>query len=130
MHAAVPIHAMIDISDGLTSDLGHILKESGTLGAILDPHAVPIHPDARDASAEDGRTPLDHALNDGEDFELCLVVPPEAAALLTKASPAPALVHRIGTVDARPGLWLASADGHFSPLATRGFDHLRQKERD
>ena len=38
---------MIDISDGLTSDLGHILEESGKLGAILDPVAIPIHPDAR-----------------------------------------------------------------------------------
>ena len=40
-HQAVPIHAMIDISDGLSSDLGHILDESGGLGAILDAAAIP-----------------------------------------------------------------------------------------
>jgi thiamine-monophosphate kinase len=130
LHAAAAIHAMIDISDGLTSDLGHILEESGNLGAVLDPGAVPVHPDARLSSADDGRTPLDHALNDGEDFELCLVVPPEAAERLILAPPAPAVLYRIGTVSARPGLWLSSAPGPGTPLARRGFDHLRQPEGD
>ena len=130
LHGVASIHAMIDISDGLTSDLGHILEESGKLGAILDAGAIPIHPDAHAACAEDGRTPLDHALNDGEDFELCLVVPPEAAVLLIHAPPAPALVHRVGIISAGPGLWLGWPDGLRSPLATRGFDHLRQEKCD
>jgi thiamine-monophosphate kinase len=125
LHAAVPLHAMIDISDGLSADLGHILDESGGLGAILDADAIPIHPDALTASAEDGRTPLDHALSDGEDFELCLIVPSEAAERIARVAPAPAVVHRIGTVIERPGLWLRSADATCSPLAPRGFDHLR-----
>jgi thiamine-monophosphate kinase len=124
LHATAPIHAMIDISDGLASDLGHILEESGRLGAILDPAAIPIHPDAQSSSIDDGRSPLDHALNDGEDFELCLVVPPDAAASLTRAIPPPARLHRIGVVSGRPGLWLGSADGSYSPLAPRGFDHF------
>ena len=46
LHQAAPIHAMIDISDGLSSDLGHILAESGGLGAVLDAAAIPIHADA------------------------------------------------------------------------------------
>ena len=41
LHEAVPIHALIDISDGLSSDLGHILDESGGLGAVLDAAADP-----------------------------------------------------------------------------------------
>jgi thiamine-monophosphate kinase len=116
---------MIDISDGLSSDLGHILDESGRIGAILDADAIPIHPDARAASALDGRSPLDHALNDGEDFELCFTVPPEAAEQLARAAPSPAVVHRVGTVTEQAGMWLRSADGSGSPLPAHGFDHLR-----
>ncbi|MGE5756834.1 MAG: thiamine-phosphate kinase, partial [Planctomycetaceae bacterium] len=72
LHAAAPLHALIDISDGLASDLGHILEESGGLGAVLDADAIPIHPDGRTQAQHDGRALLDHALNDGEDFELAV----------------------------------------------------------
>jgi thiamine-monophosphate kinase len=125
LHAAAPIHALIDISDGLASDLGHILEASGGLGALLDAGAIPVHPDAHAASAEDGRTPLDHALNDGEDFELCLVVPADAADRLVHDPPPPAVVHRIGTIRDEPGIWLSAENGPPTPVAARGFDHLR-----
>jgi thiamine-monophosphate kinase len=127
LHDVATIHALIDISDGLASDLGHILDESGQLGAILDADALPIHPDARIMAARDGRSPLDHALNDGEDFELCLVVPPDAADQLLQTPPAPAVVHRVGTIVDRPGLWFRAADDTLSPIAPRGFDHLNPR---
>jgi thiamine-monophosphate kinase len=98
LHETVPIHALIDISDGLSSDLNHILKESGGLGAILDQAAIPIHSDAHEMSKRDGTPALDHALNDGEDFELCLVV---------------------------AGLLLRGPDGRQRPIEPMGFDHFR-----
>ena len=87
LHQAAPLHAMIDISDGLSSDLAHILAESGGLGAVLDAAAIPIHPDAHEMSRRDGIPALDHALNDGEDFELCLVVAADDAARLARRAP-------------------------------------------
>lgn len=62
------LHAMLDLSDGLATDLRHILAESG-VGAILDRDAIPLTVEA------DGS--LERALTDGEDFELCFTVSPE-----------------------------------------------------
>ena len=122
LHERVALHALIDVSDGLASDLGHILEESGGLGAVLDPDAIPIHPDAEALSRRDGRAPLDHALNDGEDFELCLAVAPEDAGRLEGG---PVRVHRVGEVIAEPGLWLGDRDRGRVPVVPRGFDHLK-----
>lgn len=61
--------AMIDLSDGLSRDLRHICRESG-VGAIVDADQVPIHPDAHAAFRVDRVEPLQHALHDGEDYEL------------------------------------------------------------
>jgi thiamine-monophosphate kinase len=121
LHEAAALHAAIDISDGLASDLGHILEESGGLGAILDRGAIPIHPDAEAFSRQDGRPALDHALNDGEDFELCVVVPPEEVDRLDSIG---VPLHRIGEIVATPGIRLRGDDGGLVPIEPRGFDHL------
>ena len=115
---------MIDISDGLASDLGHILEESGGLGAILDADAIPIHPDASTMASLDGRTPLDHALNDGEDFELCFTLDPADGARLLAAPPSGVFLSRVGVVTSGPGLMLRTPDGSLSRLVAKGFDHL------
>ena len=65
--------ALIDISDGLASDLRHLSDMSGT-GARLNTARIPLSPAA--CGMNDGRTPLDHSLYDGEDFELLLTIPP------------------------------------------------------
>jgi thiamine-monophosphate kinase len=120
--AAAPLHAAIDISDGLAADLTHILEESGGRGAILDADAIPIHPDAESMSRRDGRSALDHALNDGEDFELCLAVARDDLAALARSSTPFAV---IGEVTAAPGIRLRRRDGSLQPVQPRGFDHLR-----
>jgi thiamine-monophosphate kinase len=127
LQRAANIHAMIDLSDGLASDLDHILVESGGLGATLEEESIPIHPDAI-AMAEDGRTPLDHALRDGEDFELCLTVAPAVAERVLREPLEGVRLYRVGEIIATSGLWLRSVQGAVSRITDGGFDHLRSAE--
>src|SRR5439155_4790664 len=74
LHEAAPLHAMIDVSDGLAADVFHLCEESGC-GAVLRAEAIPVADAAR--AMNDGRSPLDHALGDGEDVELGFAVAAE-----------------------------------------------------
>ena len=118
------LHAGIDVSDGLSLDLFHLTQESGC-GALLDLSAVPIAADAyRLAAADgDGATPLDHALGDGEDFELILAVPPDEAERLLADQPLAVPLARIGSFIAEAGLWTADPAGERRPLPPRGYLH-------
>jgi thiamine-monophosphate kinase len=100
------VTAMIDLSDGLSRDLPRI-----TQGAILDEAALPIHGDAR-FDRFDNRTALEHALHDGEDYEL----------LFTASSPPP-LGTVIGTITAEAGIHLRRHDGQRVPIRPLGWEH-------
>lgn len=122
-----PVHAAIDISDGLSLDLSRMMDASGA-AALLDLAAVPIHEDARAAAAQPGDTgsPLEHALGDGEDFELLLALGPLDAAAAVRASAGPpfrAPLTIIGEVIEGAGLWVRDDSGGRSPLEPRGFLH-------
>lgn len=71
----LPVHAMIDISDGLSTDLCHMCRASGC-GAEIERDLLSgvISPAAVERSKSTAREPLEHALHDGEDFELLLAV--------------------------------------------------------
>ena len=119
LHAAFPLHAMIDISDGLAGDVSHICDESGC-GAVLRAESIPISADAR--AMNDGRTPLEHALADGEDFELVFAVDPADARRLLETQPVAGItLAHVGECVER-GLWLEQA-GSRSPLAPLGYEH-------
>jgi thiamine-monophosphate kinase len=125
LHARYELHAGTDISDGLSLDLAHLLEESGC-GAVVRADAVPTSDDARRLAEKlgDGSTPLDHALGDGEDFELILAVPPEAARRMLAEQPLDVRLSDIGEFVAESGLWIAGADGARRPLAPAGWEHL------
>ncbi len=66
-------HSAIDISDGLLSDLGHILHASANLGADIDAARIPLYPQAERDFGH--RRALELALGGGDDYELCFTVP-------------------------------------------------------
>ncbi len=115
---AVDLKAMIDISDGLSQDLHHILTESHC-GAELDAAAIPIGDAARTLSAQTGKSPLEHALGDGEDFELVFAVSAADGARLLKVSPVP--VWKIGECVPN-GYWIVE-NGLRRALAPTGWAH-------
>jgi len=118
------LHAGIDASDGLSLDLAHLAEESGC-GALIHTAAVPVAEDARRLAGQraDGCTPLEHALGDGEDFELILAVPPHEAERMLRDQPLRVPLTVIGEFVAEPGLWQADPQGERSALVPQGWQH-------
>jgi len=121
LHEAAELHAMIDISDGLAADLAHILEES-RCGAVLDAKAIPISADAAELSLTSGKTPLQHALGDGEDFELLFAVSSADGERVLRDQPVPGItLSKVGEcIDF--GLWLET-DGVRTKLDPVGWVH-------
>lgn len=119
-----PVHAAIDISDGLALDLSRMMAASD-VGCRVHLAQIPIHADAARMAArpEDGRSPLDHALGDGEDFELLLAMPADAAAALVAAAPGDLRPAIIGAVTPRHDLVAVDSAGRERPLEPTGFVH-------
>lgn len=121
------IHSMIDLSDGLASDLRHLL-EAGNIGAELHKPAIPISRAAKlQAKAESSaKPPLLAALTDGEDFELLFTIASkDAVALLDawkKQFPEVPL-SCIGKISATPGVRLRDKDG-LKPMPAHGYVHF------
>jgi thiamine-monophosphate kinase len=117
------VRAMMDVSDGLAKDLDS-LTTSGLTAALAEP-AIPISTAARQAAIKSGRSPLAHALGDGEDYELLIVVqgradPSELARDWKRRFPAVPLT-RIGSFVSGKRLPVGALDLSLH----RGYEHLR-----
>ncbi len=111
--------AMLDVSDGLLADLGHMLAASG-VGAELELDKIPLSPRFRQALEREPDV-LDLALSGGEDYELLFTSPLQDLAGRLGAVPA---VTRIGTIVTPPGLRIYRADGEPYQCRREGFDHF------
>ncbi|MBM4078315.1 MAG: thiamine-phosphate kinase [Planctomycetes bacterium] len=118
------LHAMIDISDGLAADLNHICEES-RVAATLYADRIPISDAARRLARKTGKTPLAHALSDGEDYELLFTLSQREARRLMARNPLGVPVSHIGRIHAGRGMWLADKHGKRARLAPMGYEHFK-----
>jgi thiamine-monophosphate kinase len=112
------INSMIDISDGLSSDLNRICRASG-VGAIIEAEEIPISEDVKKSG-----DPLKAALNDGEDFELLFTLGEKECERLLRQWRGPISITKIGTVTDTGKMQIKMADGQIKDMEAGGYDHL------
>lgn len=113
--------AMIDLSDGLSSDLAHLCRESG-VGASVEAESLPLDPLLKSLSLTETEA-LSLALDGGEDFELLFTAPRKRAARVP-AEVGGVRVTRVGEVTDDPKRLTLVREGRARPLKARGFEHF------
>lgn len=114
--------SMIDVSDGLASEIIHICQQSGT-GAFIEEGKVPLHPDTERTALEFNLDPITCALHGGEDYELLFTIDEKD---LDKIRFMPE-VFIIGEItDAKEGITLHTTGGNIHPITSQGWNHFRE----
>lgn len=115
-------HCMIDLSDGLARDLGHLCR-AADLGAQIDADRLPLSDGAKQAAQRSGQPAWRHAVGDGEDYELLFTAPPGRVPDAIEGVP----ITAIGTMQPAPlhgpALRLRLGDGELIDLAGLGWEH-------
>jgi thiamine-monophosphate kinase len=113
------VHSMIDISDGLSTDLNRICRQS-RVGAVIDAEKIPISDEARKT-----HDPLTSALNDGEDFELLFTLGRDDCKNLLERWDESLTVTQIGAITEDGKVRIRMPDGRISDLEPAGYEHLK-----
>ena len=120
------VTSMIDISDGLASEVHHICEESGT-GARVRMSDIPLSDNALPVAKSIGKKSYDLALYGGEDFELLFTCRPDKVPILAED-----ILENCGTpltavgqiVETSNSITIADASGNIIPLSPRGYNHF------
>ena len=118
--AGVKPTSMIDISDGLASEVFHICRQS-KVGAVIEEAKVPLHTMTEELAVKFRMDPITCALNGGEDYELLFTLDPEDIDKLQFLDD----VYLIGTIlPEKDGIMLETSGGNFHRLKAQGWQHF------
>ncbi len=119
------VHAAIDISDGLSSDMMHIAKQS-CVGILLYAEKIPLSPSTKNFCSTFGHDPLSFALAGGEDYELLFTISPDALdtieSLYSSQFSSPFIV--IGEICETQKCELMYPNGHSKQIKSTGWEHF------
>lgn len=113
--------AMIDVSDGLASEILHLCKQSG-VGALIEESKVPIHPMTEETAIKFKINPITCALSGGEDYELLFTVSPSDFNTI-QYMPDVFIVGEIKNV--KEGVRLLSSGGSYHQITAQGWNHFK-----
>lgn len=122
-HELVPT-AMIDISDGLASEVHHLCRQSG-LGAFIEEGKVPLHPDTEEIAIKFKMDPITCALHGGEDYELLFTID-QGDLEKVKYMPDVFLIGEM--VSANDGVTLHTTGGNIHEIPASGYNHFEEVE--
>jgi len=125
------VHAAIDTSDGLSSDLGHIVEES-RVGARLFADQIPVSRELKDFCTRFNFDPIHYALAGGEDYTLLCTITPEYAKRIANAfeKKFKRPLFKIGEITAEKQIALVYPDAKTKPITPTGWDHFKTKKNE
>jgi thiamine-monophosphate kinase len=118
------VHAMMDLSDGLATDLAHICTESGMAAEIFE-EALPVSEQLKKAAAKLQKPVFDWVLKGGEDYQLLFTVPPDRAQELRQlvVSRTGKEIYPVGRIIPGQGVFLCSREER-REISYQGYDHF------
>ncbi|MBI5477171.1 MAG: thiamine-phosphate kinase [Ignavibacteriales bacterium] len=118
----VNVGAIIDVSDGLASEINHICNNSGT-GAVIHEHNIPVDTITQKIASEFNEPPTDYALYGGEEYELLFTIKDDEYARLEKLTNDVTIIGRV--TEKEKGIVLIRENGEQEPLKAGGWNHFK-----
>ncbi len=122
---SIKVNSMIDISDGLASEVHHICKNSGTGGEVWE-HNIPVHMNTQKTAEEFSDDVIEYALFGGEEYELLFTMSDNEYEKLEKVFDDVTILGRISDIE--KGINLITEEGEVKPLPFGGWEHFKKEK--